>query len=179
MRRPRTLVSNQVGPEGKNASAKQSQLDFAVQTLQHTRDVSLVTLQLGANDAFICQQTTSDHCVSEVSTLMQTVQTNLERILTALRDQGGYRGKVVVVTYYSLQYTGAAVPAAQLLDGAIAAAARAHGAAVADGFGAFQAPAQAAGGNAVTAGLVIASDVHPTAKGQQLLAEAVEQAAAR
>lgn len=158
------------------ASAKQSQLDFAVQTLQHTRDVSLVTLQLGANDAFICQQTTSDHCVSEVSTLMQTVQTNLERILTALRDQGGYRGKVVVVTYYSMQYTGSAVTGTEFLDGAIEAAAKAQGATVASGFDAFQAAATKAGGDSQAAGLVIAGDVHPTAKGQELLAEAVERA---
>jgi len=158
------------------ASAKESQLDFAVQTLQHTKNVSLVTLQLGANDAFICQQTTSDHCVSQVSTLMETVQTNLERILTALRDQGGYRGKVVVVTYYSMQYTGSAVTGTEFLDGAIEAAAKAQGATVASGFDAFQAPAMKAGGDSQAAGLVIAGDVHPTAKGQELLAEAVERA---
>jgi lysophospholipase L1-like esterase len=158
------------------ASASQSQLDFAVQTLQHTKDVSLVTLQLGANDAFICQQTTADHCVSEVSSLMQTVQTNLEHILAALRDQGGYRGQVAVVTYYSIQYTGTAVTGTEFLDGAIEAAAKAQGATVADGFGAFQADATKAGGDSQTAGLVIAGDVHPTAKGQELLAEAVERA---
>ena len=158
-------------------SVNQSQLDFALTTLRRTEDVSLVTLQLGANDAFLCQQTTTDQCVSEAGQLAQTVQTNLESILTALRDRGGYRGKVVVVTYYSLQYTGAAATAAQLLDGAIAAAARAGGAEVADGYAAFEADALQAGGDSRAAGLVIQNDVHPTAKGQELLAAAVEKVA--
>lgn len=160
------------------ASVNQSQLDFAVQTLQHTKDVSLVTLQLGANDAFVCQQTTSDQCVSEGGTLASTVQTNLEHILTTLRDQGGYHGKVVVVTYYSVEYTPGAIAATQLLDGAIAAAAQAEGAKVADGFAAFQPGAMKEGGDPKAAGLVIQGDVHPTAKGQELLAAAVEKAAA-
>jgi lysophospholipase L1-like esterase len=159
-------------------SVNQSQLDFAVQTLKQTKNVSLVTLQIGANDAFLCQQTTADQCLSEAGTLAQSVQTNLDGILAALRDRGGYRGKLVVVTYYSLQYTGAQVTATQLLDGAITAAAQAHGATVASGFDAFKAPALAAGGDSITAGLVIPDDVHPTAEGQELLATAVEKAAA-
>jgi lysophospholipase L1-like esterase len=157
-------------------SVNQSQLDFAVKTLQRHEDVSLVTLQLGANDAFLCAQTTTDQCASEAGTLAQTVQANLGRILTALRDRGGYRGRVVVVTYYALQYTGAAATVTQLLDGAIAAAAQAHGATVASGFDAFKETAMTAGGDSVAAGLVIRNDVHPTAKGQELLARAVEDA---
>jgi lysophospholipase L1-like esterase len=160
-------------------SVNQSQLDFAVQTLQRSKDVSLVTLQLGANDAFLCQQTTTDQCLSEAGTLSQTVQTNLAKILTTLRDQGGYHGKVVVVTYYSLQYTGSAATAAQLLDGAISAAATANGAKVADGYQAFKADAMRSGGDAQAAGLVIPNDVHPTATGQALLAQAVEKALSR
>src|SRR5206468_12931693 len=54
-------------------SVAQSQLDFALSTLKKA-DVSLVTVQIGANDAFLCQQTTSDSCVSEVGTLAQTVE---------------------------------------------------------------------------------------------------------
>src|SRR5688500_6593384 len=37
-------------------SVDQSQLDFAVRTLTETDDVELVTVQIGANDAFICQK---------------------------------------------------------------------------------------------------------------------------
>jgi lysophospholipase L1-like esterase len=157
-------------------SADQSQLAFAVSTLKKTKDVSLVTLQVGANDAFVCQQTTTDSCVSEFGTVAQTVSTNIGNVLTALRDDGGYRGKVVVVTYYALDYAGTAAGPTQLLDSAIAATAQAHGATVASGFDAFQPVAQKSGGDAVAAGLVISGDVHPTAKGQQLLADAVAKA---
>jgi lysophospholipase L1-like esterase len=160
-------------------SVQQSQLDFAVRTLQRRKDVSLVTLQLGANDAFLCQATTSDACAAEVGGVAQTVQTALGSILAALRDRGGYRGRIVVVTYYAMDYAGTAAGPTQLLDGAMAAAAQAHGATVASGFDAFRAAAQAAGGDSTAAGLVIPSDVHPTATGQQLLADAVQKALPR
>ena len=77
-----------------------------VDTLEET-EVDLVTVQIGANDAFICQRTTADRCSSqaELQTLAQTVQTNLDRILKALREQ--YDGQIVVVTYYALNYSDA------------------------------------------------------------------------
>jgi lysophospholipase L1-like esterase len=159
-------------------SPTQSQLDFAVSTLKKTAKVSLVTLQVGANDAFICQQTTPDGCLSEIGTVAQTVGTNVDAILAALRDRGGYRGKIVVVTYYALNYADADTAGTQILDGAIATAAKAHDAVVADGFATFRPTAQKSGGDSVAAGLVISGDVHPTDKGQQLLAGAVEQAVA-
>jgi len=156
----------------------QSQLDFAVRTLKNTDDVALVTLMVGANDAFICQATTSDGCLSEIVTIASSVQTNITTVLTALRDQGGYDGKVVVVSYYALDYSDATGTAAiQLLDAGIAGAAKAGGATVASGFDAFEAPAQASGGDAIAAGLVLPNDVHPSATGQQLLADAVVAAA--
>src|SRR5579859_3613478 len=48
-----------------------SQLAFAVHYLKTHRNVRLVSLMIGANDGFICQETTSDHCGSaaEVSAL--------------------------------------------------------------------------------------------------------------
>jgi lysophospholipase L1-like esterase len=155
----------------------ESQLDYAVQTLQATKDVRLVTLQLGANDAFLCRATTADRCASEAATVVAAARRNVDTILTALRDRAGYTGKVVVVTYYALDYSDAAAAAStHLLDDALAAAARAHGAAVADGFAAFRPAATAAGGSAVDAGLVIRGDVHPTPEGQRLLAAAVRSA---
>jgi lysophospholipase L1-like esterase len=51
--------------------------------------------------------------------------------------------------------------------------AEANGADVADGYQAFQQKASAAGGDSVEAGLVLPNDVHPSAQGQQLLADAV------
>jgi len=152
----------------------QSQLDLAVATLQDTDDVALVTLQIGANDAFLCQTTTADNCVSEVNTVASTVETNVGTILRTLRNDGGYDGQIVVVSYYAISYTDPFTAAAtQLLDGAITRAADTYGATVASGFDAFQPVAQTSGGDSIAAGLVLPNDVHPTAKGQQLLADAV------
>ena len=150
----------------------QSQLDFAVRTLAET-EVELVTVQIGANDAFLCQQTTADGCSSEASiqALGQTVQANLDRILKALRAQ--YDGQIVVVTYYALDYSDAVGQATQVLGGGLAQIAAANGADVADGYEAFRGPAAAAGGDLVAAGLVLSDDVHPSEEGQRLLAGAV------
>ena len=156
-------------------SVDQSQLDFAVHTLTDSPDVGLVTVQIGANDGFLCQQTTADRCSTpaEIQALGQTVQANLDRILSTLRGEGGYDGQIVVVTYYALNYSDAFGAATQLLDSGIAQVAQANGAEVADGYGAFQARATEAGGSSIDAGLVLPNDVHPTEDGQRLLADAV------
>jgi lysophospholipase L1-like esterase len=159
-------------------SPDQSQLDLAVQTLADTPDVALVTVMVGANDAFLCQASTADRCASEIGATTTAVQTNLTTILTALRDEGGYDGPVLVVSYYALDYADALGAAAtQLLNAAIARAATAGGATVVSGYDAFQPAAQQSGGDSIAAGLVLPDDVHPTEEGQQLLADAVVDAA--
>jgi lysophospholipase L1-like esterase len=159
-------------------SPDQSQLDLAVRTLKDTPDVQLVTLQLGANDGFICQATTPDRCGAEIISVATTVQDNLTTILSTLRDQG-YAGPIVVVSYYALNYADqTGVAGTQLLNAGIAAAAKSVDATVvASGYDAFQPAAQGAGGDSIAAGLVLPNDVHPTAQGQQLLADAVVAAA--
>jgi lysophospholipase L1-like esterase len=159
-------------------SADQAQLDFAVQTLKRTDDVRLVTVQIGANDAFACQATTADHCHSpaEYQALGQALQVNLGRILTTLRS--AYEGRIVVVNYYALDFNGASATASGLLNGVIGGVATANGATVADAFTAFQSKAAASGGNSVTAGLVLPKDVHPSEEGQRLLAQTVESVVA-
>jgi lysophospholipase L1-like esterase len=156
-------------------SFDQSQLDFAVDALQENDDIELVTVQIGANDAFICQQTTPTDCSAEADlrSLAQTVQTNLDTILSTLRGEGGYDGQIVVVTYYALNYSDAFGAATGALGGGLAQVAEANGADVADGYEAFRAPAGEAGGDSTAAGLVLPNDVHPTEEGQQLLADAV------
>jgi lysophospholipase L1-like esterase len=156
-------------------SVDQSQLDFAVNTLAESEDVELVTLQIGANDAFICQRTTPSRCSdpADVQALTQSVQTNLDRILSALRGEGGYDGQIVVVTYYALDYSDVFGAATQVLDDGIAQVAEANGADVADGYAAFRPRASEAGGDSEAAGLVLPDDVHPTEVGQRLLADAV------
>jgi lysophospholipase L1-like esterase len=158
------------------AAADQSQLDFAVQELTTTDDVQLVTLMIGANDGFLCQESTADHCTSqpEVQNLAATVQSNVDRILKTVREH--YDGQIVVVTYYALDYAHPTGSATQVLDSSIAQAAQANGADVADGYEAFRAAATKAGGSSIDAGLVLPNDVHPTAQGQQLLADAVTDA---
>lgn len=157
------------------ASVDQSQLDFAVEALQDDDDIELVTVQIGANDAFICQQTTPTNCAdaAALDDLAQTVQANLGTILSTLRGEGGYDGQIVVVTYYALDYADAFGRTTGVLGGGLAQVARANGADVADGYEAFRAPAGAAGGDSTAAGLVLPNDVHPTEEGQRLLAEAV------
>jgi lysophospholipase L1-like esterase len=154
-------------------STDQAQLDYAVSAVQRADDVELVTLQIGANDAFLCQQTTADRCQAEVGTVATAVQGNVDHVLATLRGQGGYDGTIVVVTYYALDYSGWEAAATRLLDDAIATAATANGALVADGYEAFRPDAEAAGGSSVAAGLVLPNDVHPSAQGQRLLADAV------
>jgi lysophospholipase L1-like esterase len=155
-------------------SADQSQLDYAVSTLQGTPGVALVTLQLGANDGFLCQARTTDQCASEVAGVAATVQANLDTALKALRTRGGYGGPIVVLTYYALDYADDRAAPTRVLNSGIEQAAAANGATVASGFAAFQRAAEAAGGSPVQAALVFPDDVHPTEQGQRLLAAAVE-----
>jgi lysophospholipase L1-like esterase len=159
-------------------SQDQSQMNLAVQTLQENDDVELVSIQIGANDAFLCQQTTPDACTAPASLqgVAQAVQTNLDRILKTLRNEAGYDGQIVVVTYYALDYSNSTGAATQLLSQGISQVAQANDADVADGYAAFQSTATASGGDSVAAGLVLPDDVHPTEQGQQLLAEAVLEA---
>jgi hypothetical protein len=101
------------------------------------------------------------------------VQTNLGMILSTLRNEAGYDGQIVVVTYYALNYSDAFGMATQALGGGIAQVAAANGADVANGYEAFRARATEAGGDSTAAGLVLPNDVHPSTEGQQLLADAV------
>jgi lysophospholipase L1-like esterase len=159
-------------------SPDQPQLEFALETLRRKDDVRLITVQIGANDAFVCQSTTADHCQSpaEYQAVGQAIQTNLGRILSTLRGDGKYDGTIVVVNYYALDYNSPLATASSLMNGVIAGVASANGATVADAFTAFQ-KAAGSGGNSVTAGLVLPNDVHPSEQGQRLLADTVESVA--
>jgi lysophospholipase L1-like esterase len=159
-----------------------SQLAFALHYLRTTEDVRLVTLQIGANDVFRCQATTADQCTSpaEQQAVAATVHENIETILTALREQGHYGGRVVVVDYYALDYADPVTTGEiAAVDAAIDRAAHDRGARVASGFLAFEPIAVAeGGGDSRAAGLVRpAPDVHPTPSGHEVLEDAVEAAA--
>ena len=157
----------------------QPQMQYALETLRRTPDVRLITVQIGANDAFLCQATTADHCQSpaEYQAVGQAIQTNLGRILSTLRGEAQYDGEIVVVNYYAVDFSSPLATASSLMNGVIAGVAAANGGKVADAFTAFQKQAAGSSGNSVTAGLVLPNDVHPSAKGQRLLADTVEAVA--
>jgi lysophospholipase L1-like esterase len=163
-----------------------SQLAYAVSYLKKHKNVRLVSLMIGANDFFVCQETTADKCSSftEQAGVIGTVEKNVATILTAIRKQAKYNGQIVIVNYYSLTYADqTAVQQSQLLNSSIDNAARPFHVEFADGFGQFGTAAAHSGGNSCTAGLLtqlsgVSSPcgIHPSYAGQSLLAQAVANA---
>ena len=167
-----------------HVSYRGSQLSYAVRYLQQHPDTRLVTIGIGANDLFRCEETTADHCAGpDLGRALAGVTANLDTILSALRNQARYRHALVVVTYYALNYGDAAsVTPVEALNAALAGPAARYGATVADMFSAFRAASAGHGDDTCTAGLTFAlpggCDLHPTARGQQLMASVVERAIA-
>jgi lysophospholipase L1-like esterase len=156
-----------------------SQLDFALAYLRTHHDVRLITMDLGANDAFKAACTTTA-CIAAV---LGGIEANLRFIFGQIRNVAHYHHALVTLTYYSLNYDPANAAATQALNAPIIAATQAFGGKVASGFDAFKGPAVAAGGSSCAAGLLIVlapgvCDVHPTPLGRDLLAKAVVAAAA-
>ena len=173
----RTLYPLHVGYEG-------TQMQYAVHYLEAHKHTNLVTIDIGANDAFLCQETTADHCTApgELAGVAGQISTNLTTIFHDLRDVAGYSGPIVVLSYYSLSYSDPATLAgAVFLNSVLAAATAAHGGILADGFGAFQGPSLAHGGDPCAAGLLIklpdgTCNIHPSPAGHRLLAAAIAKA---
>ena len=163
-----------------------SQLGYAVSYLKTHHNVRLVSLMIGANDFFVCQETTADHCasLSEQAALIATVEKNVTTILSTIRSKAHYGGQIAIVNYYSLDYASATTTAqSALLNQSIDGAARPFHVEVADGFGQFQSGAAHSGGNTCAAGLLTQltgaltpCGIHPSYTGQSLLAQAVANA---
>ena len=157
-----------------------TQMAFATSYLRSHRGTRLVTLTLGANDAFRFQDDcaagpTVGTCPLGLDGVFATMQANLNTIFAQLRGTG-YTGLIVAVTYYALDYRDTS--GAELLNAPMIAAARAHGALVASGLDAWKTTALGAGGSSCAAGLLLPDpaggcDVHPTPLGAHLLAGAV------
>jgi len=157
-----------------------TQMQYALKYLAVHRHTQLVTIDVGANDAFLCQETTPDHCASEIQGVLQKIAANLAAIYTQIRDVAHYQGLLVALTYYALDYSNPVdVAGAKLLDSVIASVTTAFGGKVADGFAAFQGPSAAFGGSPCAAGLLIklpdgTCNIHPSPAGHLLLAQAIE-----
>jgi lysophospholipase L1-like esterase len=163
-----------------------SQLAFAVSYLKKHHNVRLVSLMIGANDFFVCQETTADHCasLSEQAAVLQTVEKNVTTILSTIRHKAHYGGQIAIVNYYSLDYSSSSDNAqAALLNQSVDGAARPFHVEVANGFATFEAAAAHSGGNTCAAGLLTKlvgastqCGIHPSHLGQSLLAKAVKKA---
>lgn len=168
-----------------------TQLDYATAFVKQHPDTRLVTLGIGANDLFLLQKACASspdpaQCIQAgLPGTLASVATNVGTILAALRASG-YGGVIVIVNYYSLDYSDpAGTEITVLLNQAVSAPARAFGAVVADVFGAFQAVASnpLVAGKTCNAGLLNVDpqnqnlcDVHPSQSGQQLIAQSVLRA---
>ena len=143
-----------------------------------------MTIGLGANDAFLLQNACGGDptCIQNgLPAVLGTIYSNMNTILGNLHATG-FRGVLMVVNYYSLDYTDPLQTGFTIaINQTLAAAAAANGAVVADAFSAFQAAATPAGGKTCVAGLLNANpqnqtlcDVHPSQSGQRLLAKIVD-----
>jgi lysophospholipase L1-like esterase len=175
-----------------HVSYPSTQLDFAIAFLRSRPNTKLISVGLGANDVLLLRTQCADDptCIAlGLPQVLAAVEANLATILGDLRA-AGYKGIIIVVNYYSVDYSDAdetAITAA--LNQALATAASAYaGTFVADVFAAFQAIAGTAGGHTCNVGLLNASpqdqfvcDIHPSQSGQKLIARTVKQtyAAAR
>ena len=161
-----------------------TQMAYAIRYLLIHRQTRLVTIDIGANDAFLCQETTADQCTSqaELAGVANEIATNLGTIFHDLRRTAGYRGPIVALTYYSLSYSDpAAIESSEFLNSVIANVTTANGGIVADGFSAFEGPSAAFGGDPCAAGLLIklpdgTCNIHPSPAGAKLLAGAIAEA---
>ena len=149
-----------------------TQLEYAKRYLSRHRDVRLVTITLGANDAFLLM----DACVSQPDpaaciqaggpALFATVEGNMKAILADLRATG-FAGAIVITNYYSPDYSDAAETGLTALVN------------VATAFKTV-ASSQTFGGKTCNTGLLNASvvnpllcDVHPSQSGHRLIAQTV------
>lgn len=161
-----------------HTSYVRSQLGFAKHFLVNHPHTRLVTLTLGANDAFLCQSSNSDGCIGEFGDLLQTLKANIATILGGIRSTG-YAGQIVLVNYYSLDYGNALLTGeVQLLNSALTEASAPYRVRIASGFEAFKAAAEQAGGDVCAAQLVTALStggcgVHPSVAGAAVLAQAL------
>jgi lysophospholipase L1-like esterase len=157
-----------------------SQLAYAKNFLKQHPGTRLVSLMIGANDGFLCQKESTDGCQSEFFGLLTKIHNNITTILKGIRGTG-YAGQIVLLTYYSMNYTDNTLTGEiAVLNNNIIQAAKPYHVRIASGFNAFQAATQQNGGDTCQAQLLTvltngdsACGVHPSVQGQALLAQTV------
>jgi lysophospholipase L1-like esterase len=169
-----------------HVSYTSTQLDFATNFLATHKQTRLVTIGLGSNDVILLDLSCNGDpkCIQDgLPRVLATLSSNMDTILRKLRATG-FRGVLVVVNYYSPDYTDVLETGlVKLLNQSLAAVASTNGAVVADAFTAFQNAASTSFAlrNTCKAGLLngnpfdqTSCDVHPSQSGHQLLADTVE-----
>lgn len=154
-----------------------TQLRAAVEYLERSKP-DLVTIDLGANDIFLLD----DICHRDITCILQNFvatltayDNNMSFIFTELRRV--YDGPLIGLSIYSPYANDATADyALEKINGALAAKVEHFGGTLADGFTAFK---TASNGDPCAAGLLIplpegGCDVHPTAAGAKVLADAIE-----
>jgi lysophospholipase L1-like esterase len=146
-----------------HVSYSSTQLDFALAFLKSHPSTRLITVGLGANDVLLLRAVCQDNpvCIeTNLPAVLAGVTANMETILTDLRATG-FTGTIIVVNYYSVDYSDPIETAlTSALNDALAAAAAQAGGAVADVFTAFQtATVPAAGKTSSPATFIPASPV--------------------
>jgi lysophospholipase L1-like esterase len=169
-----------------HVSYQGTQLAFAIKYLKAHPQTRLVTLNLDANDFFrLSSGPSTDFWPPSTCFTPNLVQyfttcavQNLETIFAAIKATG-YKGLIVALTYYALDYSDPnGLALSGLLNGAMSAAATASGVLIASGFTAWQPFTAAFSGSSCNAGLLIRTsptgcDIHPTPRGRDLLARAI------
>ncbi len=174
-----------------NYGDNETQLDYALSRIEG-RDANaapdLITLNVSGNDIFLLEASCADDpsgstaCfLAGLPDLIGSVAQNVGTIFDRIRNEGGYEGRLVFMTLYSLDYNDpVSVAVLTALNGPVSAVARSYGAEIADGYGAFLL-ASGPGKDPCAAGLLIplpsgGCDVHPTPEGAEVLAQSVRDA---
>jgi lysophospholipase L1-like esterase len=175
----RELVQTDVSSLGCPLHVKylETQLQYAKAYLRSHHNTTLVTLMIGINDVIRCQEETSDNCASELPGILQQLSVNVETAMSEIRSL--YRGPVIILNYYPLNYAGANY--APSVNRTVDKAASRYHVSVANGWNAFETAAAGSSGNICAAGLLTTlvgggCGIHPSVAGQAVLALAVEEA---
>jgi lysophospholipase L1-like esterase len=162
-----------------------SQLAYAVRYLKAHPGVRLVSLMIGANDLFLCQETTADGCArsAEQQRVLRVIAKNVRTILSTIRTKAGYTGQLAIVNYYSLDYASPIANAeSNELNRTDDTAAKPFRVVIANAYRTFARASAHSGDNSCTAGLLTqlgspgTCGVHPSYAGQALLAQTLEGA---